>query len=121
MGTFDYDFELLTDTDFKLVLTIYTQARIMNYVFNQSRDKLKKKGVNVKGAPETINEFEVPEQYFKPLKVACRKLLKTVAGITEKDKIIILNHYDVVKVVYKKVLNKWHCIITIRGLYKDER
>ena len=120
---FNYKFKCANLSDYKLILTLHVNNRLLMIVFNSAKKKLKKvKGMNVRGNPNLLVKFTVDEpRYFPLIKTAISKPLNNVAKEISKDGIVILNDRVIGCEFHRNKLNDWDVNVIIEGQYADKR
>jgi len=119
---FDHEIDCINPTDFELLLTLHVKKGLLEMIFNKTRSRiLRKKNMEVKGNPDSIDNFDVPVNYYKILKLQCKKLIKIVSIGYKKDGIELLN-YDVTGARFiKNKSSNWNIKIRFKGVYTDKR
>lgn len=116
----EWEFKALNSTDYEALLTYEADNRLFRDIFNMAKQKLsKEKGIKAEGNPDFIARFDVPDYYFKYLKLVTRKQFKMVCDEVKEDKIIIINA-EVTKSTFERLNNKWHIKVIYQGMYKKE-
>ncbi len=121
----DYNMETVTSDTYNLKLQMTVQNRLVKYIFEKSKTKLKrKKGIGVSGSVDEIKSFKIPAEghYFKLLKTALNKQVRDIAKIFHEDGIYIVNH-EVLDAYFIKDVEKdvWRVHIKLEGYYNDKR
>ncbi len=119
----DYNIRCITPSDYELEFTIAAENKTFLLLFNKAKDRLlKTKGMKVGDAnPELINEFEVPEYYYKFLKVTLRKIYQDVRKQVKEKQIELMTH-DIKNAKFKRnAANDWDITINLMGIYADKR
>lgn len=122
-GKFDYKIKTINDSEYELSMVLYSQNRLIKMIFEQSRKKLHKKGVNVRGGVDIVKAFNIPEgRFIKMLKFHIKPNWAVVADIARKDG-YFLQDYDVesARFVKDEEYPLWQIHINIRGGYIDAR
>lgn len=116
----NFHFRCTTHTDFELIFNIPIDNNTFNNLFLRAKQKLARtKNIHVRGNPGVIEEFDVPKEEYKLIKVILNKKINQVRKEVKEDKIEMLG-YDVTKGKYqrdKENTDKWICEITIKGNY----
>ncbi len=118
----DYHIKCITPSDYELEFAIKADNKTFLFLFNKAKDKLlKTKGIKVGDAnTELINEFEVPEYYYKFLKVTLRKIYQNVRNQVKEKKIELMTH-DIKNAKFKRnATNDWDITINLMGIYADK-
>lgn len=116
----DYEFDLINPATFKIEFKMYSDKKLFNYVFNQSKEKLMKEHklhIDKQTEPDKI---DIPERFFNLLKTILKKRIKQVSKEIKKDKIEILSIL-VKSAIFVKEKEKWLIKITLEGDYADKR
>ncbi len=119
----DYHIQCITPSDYELEFKIPADNKIFLMLFNKAKEKLlRERGIKVKDAnPEVIGEFEVPEYYYKFLKVTIKKIYSNARERFKKRGIELLN-YNIKKAGFKRnEKNDWDITIMLFGIYADKR
>ena len=121
--TTDYHIKCVTPSDYELEIKIPADNKTFLTIFNKAKDTLlRTKGIKVRDAnPDLINDFDVPEYYFKFLKVTIRKMYSNRREIFKKKGIELLS-YDIKNAKFTRNETKdWDITINIVGIYADKR
>jgi hypothetical protein len=118
-----YDFELVSSSDYKCVLSYWSKDSFLMSIFNLAKDKLARKeglDVNSKGISD-VNSFDVDSRFFNYLRTCISKHIKKIYLLVGRDKIVLLND-RVTSARFKRDKNKdWMIYITFEGQYIDKR
>lgn len=65
---FDYKISIVTMTDYTGLITLNAKKELLTMLFDKAQKKLhRNNNIRVKGDPEFIERFEIPERYHKLL------------------------------------------------------
>lgn len=117
----DYEFKLLTPTDYELLITLKANGYLFNKIFVTARERIEAKTkIEIKGDINKVERFDIPKEYFNLIKTSIHKIINNVAKEVKQDNIIILN--EVVKDCYFiKNGSFWDIKIKLGGGYADKR
>lgn len=121
--TIDYHIKCTTPSDYELEFKIPADNKTFLMIFNSAKKKLlRERGVKVGDAnPDLIDEFEVPEHYYKFLKVTVKKMYNNARKMFSKKGIEFLN-YDVKSAKFtRNKANDWDITLLLGGIYADKR
>lgn len=117
----DYKISIVTPTDYKGQISLIAKKEILMAVFNKAVKKLvRNENIHVKGDPELIERFEIPERYHKLLTTYTDGLFNVVSAQFFKNcpsdkKFQLLTHF-VTACWFEKDKNKnWLIKIQIAG------
>lgn len=126
----DYEFETINPTDFKLKIWVNINHpsirgnRVLMKSFNMTRNILAKRyGKSVKGDPNVIKSFKIPDQYgyYKVINVATNQPLKDIKSQLYCDNIKVFS-FDICEAEFKRDDNDdWNIIVNYNGQYNDMR
>lgn len=117
---FYYDFEILDEKDYRLVLRYEAEARLIKQILFKTKSKLKRtKKINADGVE--IKTFTIPDN-LKPtmlpaLNRAVKKNVKYVADEVIKDGYRMLNS-EVIDAYYEAIGNDWIIRVFVKGNYE---
>lgn len=118
---YEWDIEAINESDYELKITMHGDNSLLMHIFNMAKRRLKRiKNLDVRGNPDCIEQFEVPDNYLKTIKTAIRSQYLHINKTTSADGIALLN-YDVSSTKFKRINDKWDIHILIRGMYSDNR
>ena len=117
----NYDFKATSYYEYRLSLSFSVKNRIITSIFNQSKRKLHRKGINIKGTPEEIKAFEVSKfdvdnRFLKLIHVAINKELKKIEAEVLQDKIRVMSS-AIKKCFFEKENEEWNINIILEGEY----
>lgn len=119
----DYHIKCITPSEYELEFKLHADNKTLLMLFNKAKNKLMRdRGVNV-GNPdiEKINEFDVPEVYFKFLKVTIKKIYNNARNKFLKSKIDLMS-YDIETAKFtRNEKRNWDISIKLKGIYADKR
>jgi len=117
-----WDFKIWTPTDYELEIVFSADNKLFLTIFQQSREKLQKKGVNQEGDPELIDRFVLDEQFYNLVKTYLKKPFSiTARDVLEKHGFQFLDYY-VVKGWFERGEGRdWKIHIILKGTYADKR
>jgi len=117
----DYDFETETPTTYKCTLSMPFKNRLMHIIYNKSKSKLKKKGVNPTGNINQVKEFEAEPRYFKLIHTIIFKKFKDIIKEVKEDGIEVLTSEVTACIYQRKTARNWTATITVSGNFADKR
>ena len=123
-GKINYDFEVVNNDKFKLVLEMRASGQLVNLVFKKMRDALIKK-LKIETPDFKVNELSkvnIDSRFLKSIKVGINSTLKKIYEEVKKDKIHVI-HDDVVAAHFLKKPKRsfWYIYINVEGVYNDKR
>lgn len=123
----DYDFKLLTPTDYECTLTMRTDNRLIKSIFSRSMISLRRKhgitlqeGVDANQQFKEIGKFDVNPRFYNMLKILSRKSFKEVVEEVNKDKIEVMTDY-ITHAEFIKDGEEWQINIKWTGNSIDKR
>lgn len=118
----NYKFTCVNPVKYEITITTEASNKLFNLIFRRAKRRYKKKkGIDIKADPKTIEQFEIDARFYKILKTGMLGKLKEIQKIVKKDGIEILN-YKVKGGLFKR--NKggnWDIKLTFGGNYADKR
>lgn len=117
----DYDFQALTPSSFRCVLSFPVHHRVINTVFQMARAQLlKKHNIGVSGDIDSVSEIPIPPQYLNLMRTAASQLFKKVKAEVKKDRIFVLRD-DVTAARFKRMdQDIWVVSLVVEGDYVEK-
>lgn len=120
---FRWDFEVLNEADYRLVLTYIADNNIFNSLLRRSKNKLEKKQ-GIKLPDNVLEQFTIPEDQKKHmiplLNRATKKNVAYVQKIVKEDGIVCINS-KVIDAYYNKLKSEeWEIKVFIKGQFRAE-
>jgi len=123
----DYEFELITPTDYSCNLNLKIESKIMRLIFQKSMTTLRRKhniklgdSVDIKNKFDDVDEFSIDSKFHHMLKVLCRKTFSDVSAEIKNMKVEVLDN-KILGANFKKVGEKWQIQIKLIGNCIDKR
>lgn len=123
----DYDFKLLTPTEYQCILTMRTDNRLIKTIFSRSMISLRRKhGITLHESVDAnkqfneISKFDVNPRFYNMLKILSGKSFKEVVEEVNKDKIEIMDDY-VTHAEFMRNGEEWQINIKRNGNSIDKR
>lgn len=122
-GVIDYKMRCVSPEKYELKLVYYAKNRLINTIFAKSKKKmLRNKNINVKGDPESIDNFKVPSYYWNLLQTFTAKHVKNIEGVFKQDGIHVLSSEIQDAYFFRnKNTRDWEIHIKFGGVYADKR
>lgn len=123
----DYDFKLLTPTEYLCIMTINTNNRLLKTIFSRSMVSLRRKhgiklkdSINANQEFNAINKFDVYPRFYNMLKILTGKSFKEIVEEVNKDKIEIMDNH-ITHAEFIKNGEEWQINIKVNGTCIDKR
>lgn len=118
--TIAYEFEALNPIDYRIEIKQPIESRMLNFLFQQSRIALRKRGIILNKTPEDINEFDLPDKFLNLLRTLISKTLKDIERQVKRDNIELIT-LVITRSYFIKQNNDWLNTIVVNGTYADKR
>ncbi len=117
-----YKLKVTTPIEYELEITLPCENKLFLKVFNKAKlAYLRKKGKKVGGDSEKINEFDIPREFLKLIKISLKRPFNCVAKIANHNEVILLD-YEVIGAKFRRNdKNDWDICIKMEGKYVDKR
>lgn len=112
----DFEVEQKNPVEYELRLGFPLDNRMFKLAFDGAKRAMSlKKGVEVKGDVGKVDEFDVPDRFFKVLNVACTGTVKDLNKREfASDGFRVVTH-EVVRAKFKRFEGRWKCLVWLEG------
>jgi hypothetical protein len=115
----DYLFNQTSSYEYNLELTFSVKNKIIGFVFNQSKQKLQRKGHDIKGNPEQLENFDVcqfdMDSRFKTLiQASLGKQIRQIEKAVLEEGIKVITS-SMKHCYFKKITPEWFIKICLEG------
>ena len=117
-----YEFNALTPSEFEVSLFMEQESKFFNMILAKTKEKLKRKGLQVTGSTDEVNEFELDQFNLNAVNTIIRPQMAEVRKQVAQDNIKILSWRAIkTKYINRKDLAKWDIEVIVSGMYQDDR